>query len=119
VQSNDPRVRTFAQQMLQDHTRTSEALRRAAMSSGLAVPDAGMSSDQATLLSSLQSLRGVEFDRTYARQQVLAHAQAVAVAESFTAAGSDPNLRNAAASALPIIRDHLKMAQQLQAEVGG
>ena len=119
VQSNDPRVRTFAQQMIQDHTRMSEALRRAAVSSGLPVPEPSLSSDQATLLSSLQSLRGAEFDRTYARQQVLAHAQAVAVADSFTAAGSDPNLRNAAASALPIIRDHLKMAQQLQAEVGG
>jgi putative membrane protein len=44
------------------------------------------------LLSGLQGLRGRDFDKTYARQQELAHAQAVAVVESFAAAGSDPNL---------------------------
>ncbi|MBV9590232.1 MAG: DUF4142 domain-containing protein [Hyphomicrobiales bacterium] len=119
VQSNDLRVRTFAQQMIRDHTRTIEILRQAAMSSGLPIPEPSVSSDQARLLSSLQSLRGAEFDRTYARQQVLAHEQAVTVADSFAAAGSDANLRNAAASALPIIQEHLKMAQQLRTDVGG
>jgi putative membrane protein len=78
-----------------------------------------MSSDQATLLSSLQSLRGSEFDKTYARQQELAHAQAVAVEESFAMAGMDPTLRKAAQSALPSIRDRLKKAQQLLVDVGG
>jgi hypothetical protein len=49
----------------------------------------------------------------------LAHAQAVAVEESFATAGSDPNLRKAPQSALPNIREHLKMAKQLRVDVGG
>jgi putative membrane protein len=81
-------------------------------------PEPGTSSDQASLLSSLQSVRGPDFDKTYARQQELAHAQAVAVEESFATAGSDSNLRKAAQSALPSIRDHLKKAQQLRVDVG-
>jgi putative membrane protein len=113
VQSQDPRVRTFAQKMIQEHTRLSQDLRNAAVASGLRAPDSGMSSDQAMLLSGLQGLRGRDFDKTYARQQELAHA--VAVAESFATAGSDPDLRKAAQSALPSIREHLKMAQ----DVGG
>ena len=119
VQGQDPRVRTFAEEMIQDHTRLSEELSKAATASGLPPPEPGMSSDQASLLSSLQSVRGPDFDKTYARQQELAHAQAVAVEESFATAGSDPNLRKAAQSALPSIRDHLKMAQQLGIDVGG
>ena len=118
VQSNDARVREFAQHMIRDHTRTSENLRQAAITSGLQQPEPGLSSDQARLLSSLQSLRGAEFDRTYARQQALAHTQAQAVNESFAEGGSNLNLRNAAESALPIIRDHLKMAQRLRVDIG-
>jgi putative membrane protein len=68
-------------------------------------------------------LRGVrqfqDFDKTYARQQELAHAQAVALEESFATAGSDPNLRTAAQYGLPSIREHLKKAQQLLVDVGG
>ena len=48
-----------------------------------------MSSDQAMLLSGLQSLRGADFDKAYARQQILAHAQAIAVEESFANSGAD------------------------------
>jgi putative membrane protein len=119
VQTQDPRVRTFAQKMIQEHTRLSQDLRNAAVASGLRAPDSGMSSDQAMLLSGLQGLRGRDFDKTYARQQELAHAQSVAVVESFATEGSDPNLRKAAQSALPSIREHLKMAQQLRVDVGG
>jgi putative membrane protein len=119
VQGQDPRVRAFAQEMIQDHTRLSEELSKAATAAGLPPPERGMSSDQAMLLSSLQSLRGSDFDETYARQQELAHAQAAAVEESFATAGSDPNLRKAAQSALPSTREHLKMAQQLRVDLRG
>jgi putative membrane protein len=119
VQGQAPRVRAFAQEMIQDHIRLSEELSKAATTAGLPPPERGMSSDQAMLLSSLQSLRGSDFDETYARQQELAHAQAVAVEESFATAGSDPNLRKAAQSALPSTTEHLKMAQQLRLDLGG
>jgi putative membrane protein len=119
VQGQDPRVRTFAQKMLEDHARLSEALRQAAIASQLPTPEPGISSDQAALLSSLQSLRGADFDKTYVRQQALAHTQAVAVEESFARAGSDANLQKAAQAALPKIREHLTKVQQLRVEIEG
>ena len=119
VQGQDPRVRTFAEEMIRDHTRLAEDLRQAALVSGLPPPTPGLSSDQALLLGSLQSVGGPVFDKTYARQQTLAHAQALAVAESFAEAGSDATLRKAARSALPTIRDHLDMARQLGTALGG
>ena len=119
VQGQDPRVRAFAQEMVRDHTRLNEDLHKATMASGLPPPSSGMSSDQAALLSGLQGLSGAEFDKTYARQQELAHAGAEAVEDSFATEGADANLKKAAQSALPTIRDHIKMAQQLRVEVGG
>lgn len=118
VEAVDPRIKSFAQQMVLDHTHSNEDIRQAAIASGFPPPSPGMSSDQAAFLSGLQSVRGSNFDRTYARQQALAHAQAVAVEENFATAGADPNLRKAAQSALPMIHDHLRMAQQLRDQVG-
>jgi putative membrane protein len=119
VQTTEPRVRAFAQEMIDDHTRTSEDLRKAAVASGLKPPAQAMSGDQAHFLSALQSLRGAEFDRAYMRQQVLAHVQALTVAKSYAASGSDPNLRAAAQSVVPMIQHHLEMAQQLQSTLSG
>jgi putative membrane protein len=118
AQSRNPRVVSFAQMMIQEHTRMSADLRAAASASKLPAPDSGMSSDQATLLSSLQSERGTDFDKTYARQQVLAHEQAKAVVGSYATAGSDANLRKTARSAFPTIRQHLEMAQKLAGQLG-
>ena len=119
IQGQDPRVRAFAETMLRDHARTAETLRQAAMTAGLPPPTPGLSSDEAALLSALQGARGQGFDRTYARQQVVAHAAAIAVEESFAEAGTDPALRTAAQAGLPIIRDHLLAARRLVKDLGG
>ena len=46
VQGQDPRVRTFAQEMIQEHIPLAEDLSKAATASGLPPPERGMSSDQ-------------------------------------------------------------------------
>ena len=119
VQGHDPHVKAFAETMIRDHTRLNGDLRQAATAAGLPPLAAGMSSDEAALLSGLQGLRGADFDKAYARQQVLAHTQAATVEDSFANAGADPALKTAARSALPNIQDHLKMAQQLSEDLGG
>ena len=119
TQSHDPRIRAFAQQMIADHTRSGDGLRQAAGASGLAPPPPSMSSDQASMLSALQSLRGADFDKTYARQQVVAHAQALAVEQSYATAGKDANLRKVAQSDVPMIQHHLQMAQEISSALGG
>jgi len=117
TQSHDPRVVSFAQMMIRDHTRMTQDLRAAAQASGLPPPDPGMSSDQAGMLGGLQSLRGTDFDKAYAKQQTLAHTQALTVETSFASTGADANLQKTARSALPVIQGHLKMAQQLSTEL--
>jgi putative membrane protein len=119
AQSQNSKVRAFAQTMIDDHTKSREALRQAATASGLPAPPEAMDSDQAALLASLESLRGPDFDKTYAKQQVLAHGAALAVERSFASAGADPNLRRVARADVPMIRRHLELAQQMRAALGG
>jgi putative membrane protein len=118
AQSQNPRVRAFARQMIDEHTRASEALRQAATASGLPPPPPAMSSDQAAMLSSLQANRGAAFDQAYARQQVLAHRQALAVTQSYATQGADATMRKAAQSAIPMIQHHLEMAEQMHSALG-
>jgi putative membrane protein len=118
TQSQTPSVRAFADQMIEDHTRAQASIRQAATESGLPPPPPAMSSDQASLLAALQSLRGADFDKLYARQQVLAHSQALAVERSYASEGTDGALRKAARSDVPMIQHHLDMAMKLAAALG-
>ena len=118
AQSSDPQIRAFAQQMIQDHSATSRALRDAAARAGLAPPPEGISTDQAAMLNSLQSQRGRDFDRVYARQQAVAHHSALVVERKYAAEGDQPAIRRVAASASPTIASHLAMAEQMQMRLG-
>ncbi len=119
TQSQNPQVRAFAEQMAQDHIRTRASLQSAVSGAGLESPPRAMSSDQASTLAALQSLRGADFDKAYARQQVLAHSQALAVEQSYASDGKEAHLQDAARGAVPIIQHHLDMAQQLNTALGG
>jgi putative membrane protein len=119
VQSTDPDVRAFAQEMIQAHTTTRDALQAAASRAGLRPPSKAMGSDQALLLNSLQSLRGAEFDKMYVRHQALAHRSALVTEEGYASGGDQPDIRAAATSAAPLIASHLKMAEQMQTRKGG
>ena len=118
AQTRDPHVRAFAQEMIQAHTRTSQALQAAASKAGVETPE-GLSGDQQKMLSALQSQRGPEFDRTYMKQQAIAHRQAYVVQQAYAAHGADPDVRQAARSAVPVIERHLAMAKRLRGESGG
>ena len=118
VEGRDPRVRAFAQQMIEAHMGTTEALGRAAASAGLPPPPPSLSGDQAMLLGALQAQRGPEFDKTYVRHQVLGHQQALVVEQGYADGGADTSVRAAARAAVPLIRGHLDMARQLCAAMG-
>ncbi len=119
AQSRDPRVLAFAQHMIQDHTATGAALRQAAMSSNTPLPPKALTDDGSKLLAEVQGQRGPDFDLTYAKTQVLAHQQALAVEQAYARTGSNPAIRAAAKAAVPIIAQHLQMAEALRSAVGG
>ena len=119
TQSTDPQVRAFAQRMIQDHRRTSQALRQAAVRSGLTPPPTGVGGDLASLLAALQGLRGRDFDKAYFHHQVIGHVSALTTERLYAANGDDPAVRQAAVAATPIIAAHLAMAQRAEARFGG
>lgn len=114
AQSRSPQVRSFANQMLVDHARIEKAMHDAALASKLVPPQSHVGGDQMRFLAGLQSLRGIAFDREYARQQMLVHTSALTTMRSYAAKGSDANLRQTAVFAIPIIEHHLQTARQMK-----
>lgn len=118
AESRDDRVRSFAQQMIRDHDRTSRALAQATARAGLKPPPMAVGAGQSPFLAALQSQRGRDFDRTYWRQQALAHRSALVAEQQYAASGDTPAVRQAAAAAVPIVKAHLAMAEQMNARGG-
>jgi len=114
--SNDPHVRKFAQQMITDHTKLSHGMAALVAKKGFT---AKPSADSA-LVGKLQTLKGKDFDQAYIEQVgVEAHQRAVDLFTQQSQSGTDPQLKAAAAHALPTIKHHLEMAEQLAGAMKG
>ncbi|MEX3931554.1 DUF4142 domain-containing protein [Paraburkholderia phymatum] len=108
--SSDPQVKKFAQQMIADHMRLARSLDVVAAGKGLGkAPGA-----DSALVGKLQGLKGADFDKAYIDEVAVGgHQKAVELFQKESESGQDPQLKSAATRALPVIRHHLQMAQQL------
>ena len=119
AQSQNPRIRTFAQAMIEAHRQTTDQLKQAVAKAGLEQPEPGLSGDQSMFLAALQSQRGGDFDTTYIRQQILAHHAALAVEQGYASSGDDTTIRQAAVSTIPVVAAHLQMAERMMIGTDG
>jgi putative membrane protein len=110
----DAKDKAFADQMIKDHTATSAEL-KALVSSGKVQVNLPSVMDKAhgAKLDKLNSLNGADFTKTYEDMQVSAHKDAVPLFERYAKGGDNLDLKAFAAKTLPHLRDHLKMAQDL------
>ncbi len=105
-------VRKFADQMVRDHTKTSEQLKGMAQSRSVSVPTTPSAKDQQEM-KKMSGMSGADFDRAYMASQVRAHRDAVALFEKQAKSGKDAELKAFASSTLPALQDHLKMATDI------
>lgn len=113
--SNDKDVRSFAHHMFVDHTKLTVSL-KAAAPHDVSVPK---DNSDTAVLDSLKGLKGKDFDRGYIEKVGLqGHQDAVKAFEDEIAHGQNADLKQAAQSALPTIKEHYQMAQQLARKKG-
>ena len=116
--SRNPAVTAYAQQLITDHTRMMNEMM--AMSPAMNMSHSmAMAPHHARMLQALRSAPATGFDAMYARDQVMAHQEALALHQNYAANGDNPALRAMAARAVPVIGMHLQRAQQLQSGMRG
>jgi putative membrane protein len=112
--SQNAAVRNFANMMIADHNRMSQAMAAAAQSAGIApLPPVLLPEQQAALDQLRASGSGPNFDMAYRQAQITAHQQALGLMQNYAVSGDVPALRTAAQQAIPAIQMHLQQAQML------
>jgi putative membrane protein len=111
--SPTPRVKEFAQKMVDDHSKASLDLKTIAQDKGLKIP-LEMDDDHMKALKKLQSLDGANFDAQYIDLMIEDHEKNVSL---FTAASDDKKLnaqlQTFAQRTLPILKEHLAHVRAL------
>ncbi|NTF46574.1 DUF305 domain-containing protein [Rhizobium sp. AC27/96] len=107
-------TKTFAQQMVTDHQKTTSEL-KGLVSSGKVkarLPTA-MTSSQQGMLKTLRGQHGAAFDKRYQADQEKAHKDAVDLFKRYGDGGDNTDLKAWAASTGPALQHHLQMAEDL------
>jgi len=128
--ASDAQIKDFAAMMIRDHTASTDKLvalggiSKASLESKMEPGKDGkyagndlLSTSQAAELNSLNSKSNTDFDKTYMDDQVQGHKDAVALMEDYAKNGHNAKLKAFAAEVLPTIKEHLSMAQKIDAKL--
>jgi putative membrane protein len=105
--ATDPELKQFSQRMIDEHTRMNQELTTLAAQRRMPLPRTVDVRAQ-FCAHSLAGLTGQEFDRCYAKAQLVAHMDSVAAFEAEAERGLDPSMKALAAKSLSHIREHLQ-----------
>lgn len=116
-QASSPRVREFAQRMVDDHSRADTELAGLAQARNMSLPSA-MDSRHMAKCNDMRSLSGQDFDRKYMSMMVHDHVKAINLFEDQANNGQDSDTREFARRTLPTLHQHLDMAKSICQNMG-
>lgn len=111
-------VKDFGARMVKDHSDANDKLKSLASSKGVTLPTTLDAKDQA-LSDKLSGMSGAAFDKMYMQSMVKDHRMDIAEFMKESSSGKDPDVKSFASMTLPILQDHLKMAEQVNTGLGG
>ncbi|SNS15757.1 Predicted outer membrane protein [Noviherbaspirillum humi] len=109
--TKDERVKSFAQKMIDDHTKGMDDLQKLAQAKGVDLPTEPDTKHKAAM-KGLEKLSAEQFDKKYMAQGGLAdHKATHKLLEKAQSKAGDADLKALAAKMQPIVDGHLKLAQ--------
>jgi putative membrane protein len=110
--SRNPAVRSYAQMMINDHTRMMQAMMAMAPGMSMNMSSMPMMPHHMAMMQRLRTSGG-SFDMMYKREQMMAHREALMLHRTYSARGDNPSLRAMAARAVPVVQMHMSRAAAL------
>jgi putative membrane protein len=111
--SQNDEVKTYAQQMIDDHTTALGAVQELATAKGLSMP-ADVDKTHKAMAGQLEAKSGDAFDKAYMAQGGVAdHKKMHSMLAAAEKKASDPDVKALAAKILPTVDQHLKAARQM------
>jgi len=115
--ASNPAVKQFAQRMVADHNNLQNQLTSVASSGGQNFTPT-MDSRHQNQINRLQNLSGAEFDRNYMSLMIRAHQRDVNNFQTQSQSANSAQVRTLAINSLPVLQQHLSLAQQVGSQVG-
>jgi putative membrane protein len=115
--SNDAGTKRFAQHMIDDHTMVANNLQTLAARKSVELPRQ-LDTKHQKLVDELNGLRGSEFDRQYAKDQVAAHEETIHSFQKEADHGEDRDIKDFASRNVGTLQSHLSMAKNLPGNGG-
>jgi putative membrane protein len=106
-----PEVREFAARMVKDHADANAELIDLAKRKGVSLTTQ-LDAKHENLVDPLARLSGPEFDREYTRAMLADHRDEIATFGHQASTGSDPDVKAFAQRSLPMLRQHLQLAEE-------
>jgi putative membrane protein len=114
--SND-RVKAFGKHMVDDHSKMANDVQAIASQKNINLP-ADITITEKASNKLLSSKSGDSFDKSYMSAMLKDHKDDIQAFEKEANSGTDPDVRALASKALPTLREHLKMAEDVARQVG-
>jgi putative membrane protein len=112
-QSQNAQVKTFAQKMIDDHTKAQQDLQQLADAKGVKLPTEPDAKHKAAA-KKLAALSGDKFDKRYLQQGGLSdHRNTHRLLARAQDRATDPDLKALVTKTMPIVDQHLTMAQDM------
>src|SRR4051812_41516636 len=105
-------VKRFGQRVVDDHGRSNQEMMGLAQREEITPPSSVGAEHQRTY-DDLAKLRSGAFDRAYAQAMVKDHQEDLRAYQDEAANGTDPDVKAFAARQVPLLQEHLRMAQSL------
>ncbi|WP_028060788.1 DUF4142 domain-containing protein [Candidatus Solirubrobacter pratensis] len=115
-QATTDKVRALGKRLVEDHTKSLKDATELAERLGIDVPDSP-SPTQQWMLRAVAQFHGRDFDRWYADLEVHDHKQDIKEAQDEVDKGCNPDIRDEAENELPVLKEHLQLAQDALASL--
>lgn len=114
--ASNQQVKDFGQRMIDDHSKANDQLKQIASKQGLTLPTAVSAKQQATL-DHLSQLNGDQFDRAYMQDMVKDHKEDIMEFKKEASSGDDAQVKAFASKTLPILEEHLRLAEKTEKQI--
>jgi putative membrane protein len=115
--ASDPDVKAFGQRMVDDHSKANAQLMQIASEEGITLPTA-LKGDKKAHRDHMAKMTGAEFDKMYMSHMLKDHQKDVSEFDKESKNGQDSDVKQFAATTLPVLRQHLQMAETTASKVG-
>jgi putative membrane protein len=116
TKATSPRVKEYAQSIIDDHTKANEELKTLAQTKNISLPST-LSEKSQKKYNDLAEKTGADFDEAYSEFMVKDHKEDVDKFKKAAEKAEDADIKSWAAGKVPVLEQHLSMAESLEDDV--